>query len=60
LEVRPQDWKKTGTEPGLDQSGPEFFKTDEDRNRGPVFGLSKISKTKDRGKTGLTGLNQSF
>jgi len=39
LKVQSQDWKKTETGPDQDQSRPEILKTDQDRNRGPVFGL---------------------
>jgi hypothetical protein len=43
-----------------DRSRPEILKTDQDRNRGPVFGPSPFSKIKDRAKTGLSGLNRFF
>jgi len=60
LEVQSQDWKKTETR--LDQTalGPQILRTGKDRNRGPVLGLSGFLKFRDRGKTGLTGLNQSL
>ena len=55
-----RDWKKTETGPDQDRSRPEILKTDQDRNRSPVFGLSPFSKIKDHGKTGLSGLNRFF
>ena len=48
-----------------DGTGPRPIKTgnlrtDQDRNRGPVFGPSAFWKIKDRAKTGLCGLNRSL
>jgi len=60
LKVQSQDWKKTETGPDQDRSRPEILKTDQDRNRGPVFGPSPFWKIKDRAKTGLSGLNRSL
>ena len=42
LEVQSQDQKKTVTRPDPDRSGPQIIKTNEDHNRGPVYGLSHI------------------
>jgi len=60
LEVQSQDCKKTETKPDPDRPGPEIPRTVEDRNHGPVFGLTGFWKFQDREKTGLTGLNQSL
>ena len=60
MKVQSQDWKKTETGPDQDRSRPEIHKTDQDHNRGPVFGPLPFSKIKDQAKTGLSGLNQFF
>ena len=45
--------KKTTTRPDLNWSRPEISKTDEDRDRGPVYGPSQFKICEDRWKTGL-------
>jgi len=65
--IKRSAWKsgpKTGKKPRPDRDQTtwdhKFTGTDEDRNRGPVFGPSSFLKFKDREKTGLTGLNWSL
>ena len=45
--------KKPTTGPDLNRSRPEISKTDEDRDRGPVYGPSQFKICEDRRKTGL-------
>ena len=53
-------WKsgyKTGKRPQLDRDqdwlGPQIDRTDQDCNRGPVYGPSHFWNSEDRAKTGL-------